>query len=176
MAYTKTTWVEGSAPGISAANLNKLETQYDEVKTELGINGGDIPVDARNIINDGAGSGLDADLIKGKDGVWEPQFSEGKVDSQFTSPSTNPRGLAWDGTNLWNADTDTDKIYKLNTSGTILNQFTSPSSNPTGLAWDGTNLWNDIQTEHIRYHSQPIYKSFDLSNWTCLGRYKPLEC
>lgn len=35
MAYSKTTWVAGGAPGISAANLNKLETQYDEVKTEL---------------------------------------------------------------------------------------------------------------------------------------------
>lgn len=35
MAYTKTTWNEGAAPGISAANLNHLETQYDEVKTEL---------------------------------------------------------------------------------------------------------------------------------------------
>lgn len=30
MPYTKTTWVEGSAPGISAAELNRLETQYDE--------------------------------------------------------------------------------------------------------------------------------------------------
>lgn len=31
MAYNKTTWNEGIAPGISAANLNNLETQYDEV-------------------------------------------------------------------------------------------------------------------------------------------------
>lgn len=30
MAYTKTAWVDGQAPAISAANLNKLETQYDE--------------------------------------------------------------------------------------------------------------------------------------------------
>lgn len=30
MPYTKTTWVEGSAPGISAAELNRMETQYDE--------------------------------------------------------------------------------------------------------------------------------------------------
>jgi len=90
--------------------------------------------------NDGAGSGLDADLVKGKDGVWELQ--SGEVDSQFASPSTYPRGLTWDGTNLWNADPDTDKIYELNTSGTILNQFASPSTYPTGLAWDGANLWH----------------------------------
>ena len=30
MAYVKTTWVSGVAPPISAANLNNLETQYDE--------------------------------------------------------------------------------------------------------------------------------------------------
>ena len=35
MAYSKTTWVAGGAPGISATNLNNLETQYTEVKTEL---------------------------------------------------------------------------------------------------------------------------------------------
>jgi len=28
--YTKTTWNSGVAPGISAANLNNLETQYDD--------------------------------------------------------------------------------------------------------------------------------------------------
>ena len=35
MAYAKTTWNAGIAPGISAANLNNLETQYDEAVTEL---------------------------------------------------------------------------------------------------------------------------------------------
>jgi hypothetical protein len=30
MAYSKTNWVSGGAPGISADNLNNLETQYDE--------------------------------------------------------------------------------------------------------------------------------------------------
>ena len=35
MAYTKTTWVEGVAPGISSANLNNLETQYDEAVAHM---------------------------------------------------------------------------------------------------------------------------------------------
>lgn len=30
MAYTKTVWVNSTAPGISSTNLNNLETQYDE--------------------------------------------------------------------------------------------------------------------------------------------------
>jgi len=37
MAYTKTTWVAGGAPGISAANLNNLETQYDDAMADGGI-------------------------------------------------------------------------------------------------------------------------------------------
>jgi len=36
MAYVKTVWIEGIAPGISAARLNNLETQYDEVKGSFG--------------------------------------------------------------------------------------------------------------------------------------------
>ena len=31
MSYTKTTWNPGAAPGISAENLNNLETQYESV-------------------------------------------------------------------------------------------------------------------------------------------------
>lgn len=34
MGYTKTTWVTGTTP-ISAANLNNLETQYDEAVTAM---------------------------------------------------------------------------------------------------------------------------------------------
>ena len=35
MPYTKTTWVNGGAPPISQANLNNLETQYDEAIADL---------------------------------------------------------------------------------------------------------------------------------------------
>jgi len=37
MAYTKTAWVAGGAPGISAVNLNHLETQYDDAMADGGI-------------------------------------------------------------------------------------------------------------------------------------------
>lgn len=33
--YSKTPWVEGVAPGISAANLNNLETQYEKALADL---------------------------------------------------------------------------------------------------------------------------------------------
>lgn len=53
MAYQKTQWNPGAAPGISAANLNHLETQYDEVKAELQKTGGasDIKVHGSNLID-----------------------------------------------------------------------------------------------------------------------------
>ncbi|MBO8169956.1 MAG: carbohydrate binding domain-containing protein [Thermoanaerobacteraceae bacterium] len=50
MAYTKTVWSTGDT--ITASLANKWETQYDEVKTELGTAGGDIAVDGNNLIND----------------------------------------------------------------------------------------------------------------------------
>jgi len=37
MPYTKTVWVNGGAPPISAANLNNLETQYDEAVAQIPI-------------------------------------------------------------------------------------------------------------------------------------------
>jgi len=102
MAYTKTTWVEGSAPGISAENLNKLETQYDEVKSEVAKTDGtsDIQVHGSNVTGnvfvltsdyedadvlakiknvDGAGSGLDADKLKGVDHRGQGGTSEHPV-------------------------------------------------------------------------------------------------
>jgi len=35
MGYVKTVWVNGEAPAISADNLNKLESQYDEAKSDI---------------------------------------------------------------------------------------------------------------------------------------------
>ena len=39
MSYTKTTWIAGLAPGISAINLNNLETQYDGIQAILTTRG-----------------------------------------------------------------------------------------------------------------------------------------
>ncbi|MCZ6779858.1 MAG: hypothetical protein O7F16_12960, partial [Acidobacteria bacterium] len=72
----------------------------------------------------------------------------GDVISSFSAPGTNPRGLTWDGTNLWLADSNTDLIYELTTTGTVLSSFATPSIEPTGLTWDGTNLWlSDTSTD-----------------------------
>jgi len=33
--YSKTTWVNGSAPALSATNLNKIETQYETAQADF---------------------------------------------------------------------------------------------------------------------------------------------
>jgi hypothetical protein len=43
--YTPTTWVEGSAPGISAAQLKRIDDQVDDLSTEFNIHNGGIALD-----------------------------------------------------------------------------------------------------------------------------------
>jgi len=45
------------------------------------------------------------------------------ISNSFSSPGSEPRGLDWDGTNLWNIDSATDRIYKMNLAGGILASY-----------------------------------------------------
>jgi len=73
--------------------------------------------------------------------------------SFFSSPGSDPRapsGLTFDGANLWCADNENDRLYKLSTTGSIISSFASPGQSPRGLAWDGANLWNaDSRNDRI---------------------------
>jgi hypothetical protein len=75
---------------------------------------------------------------------------------RFPTPSTQNRGLAFDGTNLWAAD-DGNRIYKLNpNTGAIIATYTGPGTYPCGLTWDGTYLWcSDFGTNMI-YKFNPV--------------------
>lgn len=67
------------------------------------------------------------------------------VVSILNAPASEPRGLAWDGQNLWVSDItdDQESFYKINpTDGKVLATLPTPGILPTGLAWDGQNLWN----------------------------------
>ncbi len=79
------------------------------------------------------------------------QSTVGNVVDSFDSPGRYPTGLAWDGQYLWNADADSDKIYKINPStGEVVKSFDSPGELPWGLTWDGQYLWNtDFETDKI---------------------------
>jgi hypothetical protein len=63
------------------------------------------------------------------------------ISSSYASPSSTPRGLSWDGTNVLSTDGATGKHYKHSGfSATISSSYASPSSEPRGLSWDGTNV------------------------------------
>ncbi len=63
--------------------------------------------------------------------------------ADFDSPGSSPRGLAWDGTHLWNIDHITDRLYQLSPTGDVI---TSCEPNVggyyEGLTWDGSAFWS----------------------------------
>lgn len=66
--------------------------------------------------------------------------------TDFQSPSTQPAGIVYDGTNLWvlsGYGYTFDKLYKLNLSGTVISSYQSWEGlpEPYGLAYDGSHFW-----------------------------------
>ncbi len=68
--------------------------------------------------------------------------TEGRVLTSFDSPGNDPTGLAFDGTHLWNTDSQSNRIHKLDTEGNVLASFDSPADKAYGLAYDGEYLWH----------------------------------
>lgn len=67
----------------------------------------------------------------------------GEIIQSFDTPGSYPTGLTFDGTNLWLADYQTDKLYAINPeTGKIVKTIEAPAYWPEGLAWDGEALWN----------------------------------
>lgn len=60
--------------------------------------------------------------------------------TSYTSPVSNPYGMAWDGVNILLVSGN--KVYKLNPNTLeIVSSITSPISSTYGVAWDGVNIW-----------------------------------
>ncbi|MCY3414051.1 MAG: fibronectin type III domain-containing protein [Candidatus Heimdallarchaeota archaeon] len=61
--------------------------------------------------------------------------------SSFSVPSTWPRGLAFDGSNLWMVDNGAGNIKEIDPySGSQISSFSAPYSSPFGLAWNKGTL------------------------------------
>ena len=66
--------------------------------------------------------------------------------SGFGVGETNPRALAWDGTDLWMVGTTRDRLIRLNRTTGVGTELGTAGvgvgeTNPIALAWDGTDLW-----------------------------------
>jgi len=71
----------------------------------------------------------------------------------WASPGSNPIGISWDGTYLWNADDAANYIYQLKTDGTATGGgFTSPATSPRSATWDGAYLWVSSLDAGYIYH------------------------
>lgn len=67
----------------------------------------------------------------------------GKILKKIPAPGRFASGLTFDGRNLWLADYQADKLFKIDpANGTVLTTLPSPGFWPMGLAWDGEFLWN----------------------------------
>ena len=51
-----------------------------------------------------------------------------------------PGGIAFDGTNMWVANSGSGNVTKLSPSGVALGTY-AVGTNPNGVAFDGTNMW-----------------------------------
>ena len=59
------------------------------------------------------------------DEIYKVDPSNGELISSFASPGSGPMDFAWDGEYLWNADWDTDRIFRCR-SWSILVGFCRP--------------------------------------------------
>ncbi len=70
--------------------------------------------------------------------------------ASIPAPGHDPQGLAWDGTSLWNVDTEGLTLYQLDPAdGRARKSFELAAELPTGLAWDGQSFWL-LDTDALR--------------------------
>ncbi len=75
----------------------------------------------------------------------------GDVLSSIGSPSSGPFGMTWDGTNLWNGDDNTGRIYEVTRAGSVISSFVAPCGFTKGLTWDGTHLYAVCDSTDLIY-------------------------
>jgi len=72
--------------------------------------------------------------------------------STWESPSTEPNGIAFDGTSLWFTDPYWQRVFKVSTAGARLNEFYIPNAYRQGLEWDGAGLWTNTGALELSHY------------------------
>jgi len=120
-----------------------------------------------HLVNDGAGSGLDAETVDGSEPVQKGQKyttsvssvitkPDGSVEKQLTSPCRSSRGMDFNSDDsIWNADDtyQSQSMYKVDLSGTVQTKFTLPFGNEVrGVGVDSNDsIWHTDVTESSVY-------------------------
>lgn len=88
---------------------------------------------------------------------------DGEVLATIKAPGPNPQGLAYDGENLWVADRDHRKIYKVSPEdGTPLFSIAFDGE-LAGTTWDGGKIWQADRTSRTISRIDPESGSIDVS-------------
>lgn len=82
---------------------------------------------------------------------------------EFNSPTSNPWGLAFDGTNFWISDHNSGKIFKSSPTGQTVDSIEVVNSKITGLSFVNDTLWalntNIVKYTIINTSSYPVYSA-----------------
>ncbi|MBK9990997.1 MAG: hypothetical protein IPP19_09750 [Verrucomicrobia bacterium] len=79
--------------------------------------------------------------VTNQEGSVAKLSNSGIVTGVFAT-GANPAGIAFDGANIWVANSSDGTVTKLRASnGANLGTFTSGGTGPGGIAFDGTNIW-----------------------------------
>ena len=105
--------------------------------------------------------------------LW-PNLAQGQeILLQFGAPSSESRGLTWDGQTLWCADAFKDKIYQIDPSdGQILSSFDyNMDYQYGGLGWgsDGYIWVADLESNQSKFRKLDSSSGSLISEFHCPG-------
>lgn len=102
------------------------------------------------------------------DDYFELSGFSSTVNDSIAAPSTNPRGITFDGSDYLAFDVGTSKVYKhTGFTTTIGDSFSFTANDPDGLSWGGSNWYSGdaVTDKHFQYSgfSSSINDSYSMS-------------
>lgn len=86
----------------------------------------------------------------------------------FTGTGAHPGGIAFDGTNIWTADTNGYDVTKIAPDGTMTT-YGGMMDGPHGIAFDGTNMWTTNYFPGYRNYVMKITPSGAMTRYDGTG-------
>jgi streptogramin lyase len=166
-------WVEGTLYQVIFApteqrNIYQLDPQDGDILAVIpyaGTSPQGLAFDGRNLWQSDIGGRM----------IYKLDPITGEIRDSFTAPgpeNCQTIGLGWDGVNLWNADSrDPERIWEVDTLGTVLDSILAPGDSPYGLACGAGYLWvseNNMGGTGLIYQIDPETGDI-VTNFSCPG-------